>query len=62
MATESQLCLGCSVDNVHGTVYIIYGCSDAIPRTCDREYEKRLVDVVVLCRAADHSTDFSNIS
>ena len=28
MATESPLCLG---------------CSDAIPRTCDREYEKRLV-------------------
>ena len=30
--------------------------SDAIPRTCDREYENRK------CRASDHNTDFSHIS
>ena len=41
MATESPLRLG---------------CSDAIPRTCDREYEKRRK-----CRAGDHNRLFPHL-
>ena len=43
MATESPLCLGCSIDGIYGCSDVIYGCSDVIPQTCDRGYEKCLV-------------------